>query len=95
MPEWLVQTFAIIGSSAIVFGLIVGVVKLALAIRKKLDEIRILQRRVEIVEDWRKFFESSLAWRKNDIERLETERELLWEAVDDINKRLRDAEKET
>ena len=95
MPEWLVQTFAIIGSAAIVFGLIVGVVKLALAIRKKLDEIRILQRRVEIVEDWRKFFESSLAWRKNDIERLETERELLWEAVDDINKRLRDAEKET
>lgn len=95
MPEWLVQTFAIIGSSAIVFGLIVGVVKLALAIRNKLDEIRILQRRVEMVEDWRKFFESSLAWRKNDIERLETERELLWEAVDDINKRLRDAEKET
>lgn len=95
MPEWLVQTFAIIGSSAIVFGLIVGVVKLALAIRKKLDEIRILQRRVEMVEDWRKFFESSLAWRKSDIERLETERELLWEAVDDINKRLRDAEKET
>ena len=93
MPEWLVQTFAIIGSSAIVFGLIVGVVKLALAIRKKLDEIRILQRRVEMVEDWRGLFESSLAWRKSDIERLETERELLWEAVDDINKRLRDAEK--
>ena len=85
MPEWLVQALAIIGSSAIVFGLIYGAIKLVIAIQRKLADVAWTKHRVERLEDITRSTEKYC----------HGELKMLWDAVDNINKRLRDAEKKT
>lgn len=85
MPEWILCVFAYIGavavSSAIIGGLTLAVAR---AVRWKRNTDAEIHKVGGRVSD-----------RQEEIWHLQAQTKALWNAVEDINKRLRDAEKET
>ena len=84
MPEWIIYTFAYIGAITVVSGIICGIT---------IAVVRTARWKNDTDTEIAKLFSKTNAL-EGRWDSAQTVYRALWQAVDDINKRLRDAEKE-